>query len=335
MDRRRCLRMGAMAAVVAAAAVRVPAATLRPVTIQWQTDAPLKVLPVRLAERLGYFAAEGVPVAFEPWSERPPQALPGARSPVRVTAGGFDSVLRQHLQGQLELVFLTLARTPQLGFGLRHSLQASAELPLQLEDARIGVPQASRLAQRIAWLVVLAHGVQPRPTQFVALPTAQQAQAAFQRGEVDAVCVGDPLLTGLQRRGAIRVVTDTRHLSESLRLLGGPVLCAGLSASAAVVESHAAELQAVARAVQRALRWLQTAGPMDLAPHAGLAGFAGDPGAFLSVIMHTRESFAVDGAVDERAIHNVLRILRSLPQGHQYEGIEPVRLYTARLASAL
>ncbi|WP_334153846.1 ABC transporter substrate-binding protein [Tepidimonas sp.] len=253
---------------------------------------------------------------------------------MRVTAGGFDSVLRQHLQGQLELAFLTLARTPQLGFGLRHSLQAGAELPLQLEDARIGVPQASRLAQRIAWLVVLAHGVQPRQTQFVALPTAQQARAAFQLREVDAVCVGDPMLTRLQRRGDIRVVTDTRHLSESLRLLGGPVLCPRLSASAAVVESHAAELQAVARAVQRALRWLQTAGPMDLAPHAGLAGFAGDPGAFLSVIMHTREAFAVDGAVDERAIHNVLRILRSLPQGHQYEGIEPVRLYTARLASA-
>lgn len=331
MDRRRCLRVGVMAAMTAAATLRVRAAPLRPVTVQWQTDAPLKILPVRLADRLGYFAAEGVPVAFEPWSERPLEALPGARPAARVYAGGFEVVLRQHLQGQPELAFLTVARTPQLGFGLRHPLRAETDLPLQLQDARIGVPQANRLAQRIAWLVLQTHGAQPRPAQFVALPDVRQAQAAFLVGDVDAVCVGDPLLTRLQRLGVIRVVTDTRHLSESLRLLGGPVVCACLSASAAQVESHAAELQAVARAVQRALRWLQTAGPVDLAQHADLAGFAGDPGTFLSVIMHTRESFAVDGALDERSVHNALRVLRVLPQGRVYDGLDSGRLYTTRL----
>ncbi|MDM7456919.1 MAG: hypothetical protein P3W97_006650 [Tepidimonas sp.] len=293
----------------------------------------MKILPVRLAHRLGYFAAEGVPVMLEPYEERSSKAMPGERSPVQVTAGDFDTVLQQHLQGQRELLFLTLARTPQLGFGVRHPQRTGAELSLLLQNALIGLPQASRWAQRVAWMVMQAHGVQPRPAQFVILSTAQQVQTAFLLGDVDAVCVGEPLLTGLQRRGGIRVVADTRYLSESMRLLGGPVLYAGLSSPAAWVESHADELQSVARAVRRALLWLQTAGPIDLAPHADLVGFAGDPRTFLSVIMHARESFAVDGSVDEGAIHNGLRIVRLLPQGHLYDGIEPAHLYSARLAT--
>lgn len=331
MDRRGCLRAAALAAV-AACPGWLRAAPLRGVVVKMQVDAPLKVLPVRLAERLGFFAAESVPVVLEADEGRSVEAAISTDASVRIYAGGFERMLQRHLQGKTEKAFLSLARTPQIGFGVRPTAPLDAPGPTALQDARIGVPAIPSLGQRVAWLVLQAHDIRPTPSNFVEMRDARHAHDAFVRGEVDAICYGDPVVTRLQRRGYIRLVKDTRNVSESLRLFGGPVVCAALSAPPPVLESHAAELQALSRAVVRALRWLQTATAMDLAPHADLAGFGSDRATFLSMVAHTRGSFTPDGVVEERSVHNVLRTLRTLPQGAAYEALEPVRLYTERFA---
>lgn len=332
MDRRRCLRAVGLAAVVACPGW-VRAAPLRGVAVQMQVEAPLKGLPVRLAERLGYFAAEGLPVVLETADARSAE-FPMGTTAARVYAGGFERIVQRTLQGHPEKAFLSLARTPQIGFGVRPAAQGDAIPPALLQESRIGVPAIPSLAHRVAWLVLQAHDVRPKPSHFVELPDARLAQEAFVRGQVDAICYGDPLLTRLQRHGQIRLVKDTRSLSDSLRLFGGPVVCAVLSAPLPVLESHAPELQALSRAVVRALRWLQTASAMDLAAHADLAGFGSERATFLSMVAHTRGSFTADGIVDERSVQNVLRMLRTLPQGGAYDGLEPVRLYTERFSAS-
>lgn len=269
-----------------------------------QPDARFKLLPVRLAERLGYFAAEGLSVSFAAQDGRPGQPL--------VQVGGLEQLLERRSRGHREQAILAIARTPQMAFGLRPSARSVGDIGASLQQSRIGLAAPSAVARRVAWLALQAHNVPPQSARFIPLPDTRNARAAFLGGQVDAICYDDPLITRLQRSGDIQMVADTRHLSESLRLFGGAMVCACLSAPGALLDSHAAELQALVRSVQRALRWLQTAAPMDLAAHAGLAGFAGDPSTFLSVFVHARETFSVDGAIEEGAVRNTVRILREL-----------------------
>ena len=298
------------------------------VVLQWAPDTPLAILPVRLADRLGYFAAEGVAVVLAPLGAA--ATAPPGPDAVRVYAGAFDVVLRQHLQGQPELAFLALVRTPQLGFGWRHPAPAQGQ-GLTTAPVRVGVLPGNRMAPAIAALVLQGQGIALRQVQYPTLTDTAPTRALLASGDIDAICVGDPLLTRLQRLGVVRLVADTRHPSDSQRWLGGPVLCACLSAAEPQVRSHSAELQAVARAVRRALRWLQTAGPSDLARHADLGGLADDPSLFLSVLMHTRASFSPDGALEPLAVQQALRVLHTLPHGMGDEPPDPARLYTGRL----
>ncbi|WP_299022786.1 hypothetical protein [uncultured Tepidimonas sp.] len=328
MDRRGCLRVLGGAVVTTTLPPRVRAGAAAPVSVQWALHTPLAALPVRLAERLGYFAAEGVAVALAPHGSASAAALdPDA---VRVHAGAFDFVLRQQLHGQPEQAFLALVRTPQLGFGWRHPAPAQGQ-GLAAAPVRVGVLAGDRMAPAIAALVLQGQGVAPGQVQYPTLGDVAHTQTLLASGTIDAVCVGDPMLTQLQRQGAIRLVADTRHPSDSQRLLGGPVLCACLSAPEPQVRRHGAELQSVARAVRRALRWLQTAGPSDLARHADLGGFAGDPSLFLSILMHTRGAFSPDGTLEPQAVQQVLRVLYAQPQGMDYDSLDPTRLYTTRL----
>ncbi|WP_153004413.1 ABC transporter substrate-binding protein [Tepidimonas taiwanensis] len=331
MDRRRCVRAG----VAAAAAAALPplyrrAQAAQPVWLSWPADTPWKTLAVRLALRLGYTAAEGLQVR----AVRPGAAVAPGSGP-RVHAGGIDFVLRQNLDGEAERAFWGLARTPQLGFALRHASNgADAGVAARLRDGRIGVAAHDPMAAYVASLVLLAHGVRPRPGQLVLWADADEAQTALVQGDVDAVCVGDPLLTRWQQAGAIRVLSDTRYAAESQRLLGGPVVCACLSASARDIAEHGPTLRALVRAVQRAGRWLQTASAMDLVPHADLADLAGDPGMFVTVVTHTRESWMVDGSLDERSFHHVLRVLRTLSDSERYEALTPERLVATRWSAS-
>ncbi|MEW6694162.1 MAG: hypothetical protein AB1371_04290 [Pseudomonadota bacterium] len=337
MDRRRYLRAAAVAAMAAAASgiARGPLAWGQPsVRLLWQADAALKVFPVLLALRLGFFHAEGVAVAAGPWDARtqPPAPAPGAGT-VRVLAGDFDTVLRQHARGQAEQAFLALARTPLLGLAERHIPDAVDAPPLAWPNARIGILASHALPPRIVALALQRQGLTARAGQLVALADTAQIEAALQDGRLDAVCIDDPLLTRLQRRGAIRVVIDTRQWSESQRLVGGAMVGACLSVATSQVATHGAELQATARAVQRALRWLQTASPLDLADHADLAGFAGDATAFLAVFAQMRESYSPDGAVGEPMVLNTLRVWQALPFGAGDDRLAPTRLYTPRFVA--
>lgn len=321
--------------MAAAAAAALPslhprAQAAQPIWLSWPADTPWKTLAVRLALRLGYFAAEGVQVR----SVLPGAALAPAPGP-RVHAGGIDFVLRQNLDGEAERAFWGLTRTPQLGFALRHAGNGvEATVAVRLRDARIGVAAHDLMAAYVASLVLLAHGVRPRPAQFVPWTDTDEAHTALVQGGVDAVCVGDPLLTRWQQAGAIRIISDTRYAAESLRLLGGPVVCACLSASARDIAEHGPTLRALVRAVQRAGHWLQTASAMDLVPHADLADLAGDPGTFVTIVTHTRESWMVDGALDERSFHHVLRVLRTLSDGERYEALTPERLVATRWSAS-
>lgn len=328
MNRRRWVRTGLAVAASVSCPWLVHAARLRPVGVALQPDSRFKLLPVRLAERLGYFAAEGLPVSIATAADG------GVTSAPVVQVGGFDRLLVRRSRGQMEQAVLTISRTPQMALGLRPTPRGGGDIAASLERVRIGLAAPNEVARRVAWMALQAHDVPPQSARFISLPDAAGARDAFLGGRVEALCYDDPLITRLQRTGDIQLVTDTRHLSESLRLFGGPVICACLSASAAVLDSHAPEVQALVRSVQRALRWLQTAGPVDLAAHADLAGFTGDPATFLSVFVHARETFAVDGAFEESAIRNTVRMLRQVSPDAFSRALDGAPLHTSRFLAA-
>ena len=90
--------------------------------------------------------------------------------------------------------------------------------------------------------------------------------------------------------------------------------------------------QALANAIVRGLKWLQTAGPGDIIKAVPESYFLGDRGIYLASFNKVREAFALDGLVPEEGAKNALRVLASIDSGVSADKIALGRTYTNEFA---
>ena len=305
-------------------------ASLRPVTVWVQGKHHIKQLPLLLAQRLGFFAAEGIDVQFH---EVPPAVrtlTEVAALPATVFSGSFERTLYLNAMGKSHQSFVALSRSPQvvLGMSVRHSSPNAAWS--DLVGGVMGVPTIGGTAHRVAQLALLRAGLRPSDVQFMEMPDPAMAMHAFSRGDVDALSYTDPLVTQLERMGEFRVLSDTRTLRDTESIFGGPVTCTCMSAPEEFIERNPQLIQSVTDAIVRALKWLHTAGPQDLVRHTPEEWKMFDLGVYLAAFNRSRETISVDGMSPPRASSNVLRALDKLRLPIDVQRINPDTSYTNR-----
>ena len=295
--------------------------------------ASLLHLPLTIAERLGYFGAEGVGVELREFGS----PLSAAQAVLRREAHLLCAPLSQFWQtrelGNLPAFrsFTLLARTPQLVLGLStKTLPHDADL-VALRGRRIGVPALGSMADRMGRSLLRRAAVMPDDLEWVPLSHPFAAVQAFRNGQVDALCFGDPVIRQLEQLGELRAVVDTRSLRGCTDVFGGPLPSACLGAPAAFLAQYPRSSQALADAVVRALKWLQSAEPADVIKVVPEPFFLGDRYLYLQAFVRTRDAWSSDGVMPA----NGVAVVRDLLEAAEASGMGKGALdevYTNELA---
>lgn len=293
-----------------------------------QNGEQIKQLPLFLAHHLGYFDAEGLDVVLVPLPAHVHSLDAVLGLPADVFAGSFERTALLHARGQAARAFVALAYAPQVALGM-----SPAALPPQapwsdLVGARIGVPALGSLSHRVAQLILMRAGLKPTDVHFVEVPTAASAMAAFRAGTIEGLSHTDPVITELEPKGMMRLVSDTRLLRTSQQVFGGNIVCACLSASESFVASQPEVVQGLTNGVVRALKWLQTATPLDLVSHLPAGAWWADRALFLKAFNWSRDTLAPDGQIPDEAPLNVLRAMQRLALNPPLERIHAPATYT-------
>ncbi len=74
----------------------------------------------------------------------------------------------------------------------------------------------------------------------------------------------DPVMTMLEQKGDVKIISDTRTLKGTHDVFGGPMPAACFYSHADFVQKNPNTCQALANAIVHGLKWLQTAGPSDI-----------------------------------------------------------------------
>lgn len=338
MRRRAVLAGGLWGSVAWAGGAGARRAGLRPVAVTVQGWASLKQLPLWLALRLGYFADEGLDVTFQSVPPHVQRLEQLAQLPLELFAGTFERTLYLNAQGAAHQALVLLARSPQvvLAASARH-YPADVGLP-DLAGARIGVSASGALGHRVAQLALLRGGLSAHDAHYIELPTPQAALRAFERGDIEVLSHTDPLITRLDVQGWVRLVSDTRTLRECDQVFGGPMACTCLSAPRDWIERHPQTAQGLANGLVRALKWLHTAAPVDLAPHlpprlspkSSSSAPQDDASLFLSAFYRSRETLSMDGRLADAAPLTVMRALDRLKVPLNWARVQPEQTYTHR-----
>lgn len=271
--------------------------------------AELNYLPISVAERLGYFAQEGLDVQLREYPESDAALQAVLTGAAQVFSGPFSSVIALHARGQQYQSFVLQGRAPQLVLGVSLRTMGHFRHLSELRGKRVGVVALGSASHLMARLVMEKAGMNLRDVQYLALPEAAQAVQAFRSGEVDALCYLDPLMTQLEREGNLRVVADSRTLRGSADVFGGPMPAGCLSAPADLVSGEPALIQALTNATVHALKWLQTAGPSDIIKVVPENYFQGDRAIYLAAFNRVREAWAPDGLMPDEGPATAARAL--------------------------
>lgn len=290
--------------------------------------ASFSMLPLTVAERLGYFAAEGVDVQVREFPDTLACVQSVATGASQVLSTGYATAVALRARGTLPLTaFVQQGRTPQLVMGVADQMAHHS-----LKDARIGLSITNTDAHRMARLVLQRVGLKEGDVRFVPLRRHAQAVAAFRTGQVDAICYTDPTVTLLEQEGAIKVMADTRTVRGSSDVFGGPLPAACLAAPEAFLERQPAEAQALSFAMVRALKWLQTAGPSDIIRVVPEVYFLGDRSVYLAAFSRVRESWTPDGLMPAAGPATFLKTVESLGDMPETRGLDMEKTYTNRFA---
>ena len=306
-----------LAGALAAASLAAPAlnAQSRPektkVGIAVGGKAAFYYLPLTIAEQLGYFKAEGLEVEISDFAggSRALQAVVGGSADV--VSGAYEHTINLQSKNQMFQAFVLQGRAPQISVGVSTKAMPGYKTVADLRGKKIGVSAPGSSTNMVANLVLSRAGVKASEVSFIGVGTAAGALAALRSGQIDAMSNTDPVMTMLEQKGEVRIISDTRTLKGTQEVFGGPMPAGCLYAPSEFVQKNPATVQALTNAMVHALKWLQTAGPSDIIKTVPESYLLGDRGLYLASFNKVREAISLDGLIPEQGPKTALAALAS------------------------
>ncbi|MCJ0763074.1 ABC transporter substrate-binding protein [Variovorax terrae] len=331
-------RTFASLAALGAAAVAVPALRAQPklekskIAIAVGGKAAFYYLPLTISEQLGYFKAEGLDVEISDFSggARALQAVVGGSADV--CSGAFEHTINLQSKNQFFQAFVLQGRAPQIALGISTKAMPNYKTLADLKGKKIGVSAPGSSTNMVANLVLSRAGLKASDVSYIGVGTAAGALAALRSGQIDAMSNTDPVMTMLEQKGDVKIVSDTRTLKGTLDVFGGSMPAACLYASTEFIQKNPNTCQALANAIVHGLKWLQTAGPSDIIKTVPESYLLGDRALYLASFNKVREAIALDGLVPDDGPKTALKALASFDNTVKADKIDLAKTYTNEFA---
>ena len=289
-------------------------------------------LPLTISEQLGYFKAEGLEVDISDFAggARALQAVVGGSADV--CSGAFEHTINLQSKNQMFQAFVLQGRAPQIAFGVSTKNLPGYRSIADLRGKKIGVSAPGSSTNMMANLVLSRGGLKPGDVSFIGVGTAAGALTALRSGQIDAMSNTDPVMTMLEQKGEVKIISDTRTLKGTAEVFGGPMPAACLYAPTEFVQKNPNTCQALANAIVHGLKWLQTAGPGDIIKTVPENYLLGDRALYLASFNKVRESISIDGLIPEEGVRTALKALVSFDPSIKADKIDLAKTYTNEFA---
>jgi NitT/TauT family transport system substrate-binding protein len=331
ISRRTFTSMAAVAAAsIAAPALRAAQGKLEKTKIALAVGGKpaFYYLPLTISEQLGYFKAEGLDVEISDFAggARALQALVGGSADI--VSGAYEHTINMQSKNQYIQAFVLQGRAPQIALGVSTKAMPNYRSLTDLKGKKIGISAPGSSTNMVANLVLSRAGLKASDVSYVGVGTSAGALAALRSGQIDAMSNTDPVMTMLEQKGDVKIISDTRTLKGTQEVFGGPMPAACFYTHADFIARNPNTCQALANAIVHGLKWLQTAGPSDIIKTVPEGYLLGDRALYLASFNKVREAIALDGLIPEEGARTALKALASFDPAIKPERIQLAKTYT-------
>ena len=323
-------------ALAAAAALPLASSLARPALAQSRIKVRIAgggitiygYMPFFVAQAQNMFAKHGIDaeIAQFPGGSRAMQAVLGGSSDV--ACGFYEHTVQIAAKGGHLVAFVLQTRNSGLVLGVRKQLADKVNTAADLKGLKIGVSAPGSATHLFAMLLMTKAGIKGTDAAAVGVGTTQTALTAFERGDVDALSLFDPIIADLERQGEIKIIGDARAAENTRRIFGGPYASGTLYGEAGWVAKNEAAVRGCAVAIQEATAFLKGASPQQaidaLGPGMCFVGMDVCTQGFTA----NRDAFDHDGRIQPAMADTVKRTLASFDPAIAAANVDTAATFT-------
>lgn len=309
---------GAAAGVPAASASRAHKSSHLSVSMSVADESAFISLPVVLAQRLGYYAKEGLNVSMS-------SAKGGAEAADALVSGSadtavvaFDTLLSLDSKKVGYASFATLCRY-YTGILVAAPGDKSITSVKSLAHTTIGITSPGSSSERFVDYLLARHGVNPKSVSFVSVGVGSTALAALTHHEVSAAFLLQPDLTILEAKtsGHVKVLTNTQTAAGDVAAFGNRYYPSTvLAAKATWLESHAAAARRLDAAISRTMTWIRHHSAAQIADKMPASYYSGQKATYVKALATIKASYSSNGKMPRSAAATVNRVLVKFLPGY-------------------
>ncbi len=271
----------------------------------------LYYLPLTLADRLGYFKAEGLDVTINDFGggAKALQALVGGS--VDAVTGAYEHTIRMQQKGQKITATIELGRFPGIVWAVAKAKADKVKTIADLKGMKIGVTAPGSSTHLTTVYQLAKAGLTADDVAFVGVGGGASAVAALENGAVDAVAHLDPVISKLQADDAVKILVDTRTEEGTRAVFGGTNPAAVLYVKADFAEANPNTVQALTNAFWKTLKWIEKATPEEIAAAVPEDYWLGDKTLYLTSVKASLPTYSKTGIVPAEGMTSTLKFLET------------------------
>lgn len=292
-------------------------------------------LPARLADQLGYFKEQGLEVELmsEPSGiNAEDMMLSGAAQGV---IGAYDHTINLQAKGKAvqSVVQFSIAPGEVELVATRHAQQIKS--PADFKGRKLGVTGLGSSTSFLTHYLAARHEVKASEVTLVPAGSGSTFIAAMKQGRVDAGMTTEPTASHLLATGEAKVLVDLRTPEATRKALGGLYPFACLYMETAWINGHRGEVQKLANALVKALRYISDHSAADIAAQLPMHSLGGDKALYIHSLASSKSMFTPDGVMPPSGPPSVLKILSAVNKGVREKTIDLSRTYTTEFVNAV
>ncbi len=294
----------------------------------------LYYLPLTIAERKGFFKAEGLDVTINDFSggAKALQALIGGS--VDAVTGAYEHTIRMQDKGQSVVAVLELGRFPGIVIGVAKAKAATVKSIADLKGLKLGVTAPGSSTHLTALYLLAKSGLAGDDVAVIGVGGGASAVAALESGNVDAISHLDPVISKLEADGAMTVLVDTRTEAGTRAVYGTTNPAATLYLKADFIKANPKTTQALTNALYRALQWLVTATPEDIAATVPEDYWLGDKALYIRAVKASLATYSRTGIITDEASRGMLEFLKVVDPAFASANIDLAKTFDPSFATA-
>lgn len=272
----------------------------------------IRNLPAIVAERLGYFKAEGQIVTLTEMREdvAPEEMLMDSR--IDGVVAFYHHILLSRPEGKIAESVITLAISPGFSVVVANRLKDTVKTAADLKGMKIaaGNPTSGTgLAAR--WLMASA-GLATGDYSVVPLVPPEKMAKALKDGGVDATVAHNPDPAYYMSQGAGFILADLTSADGTKKALGTLFPTTSLYMANGYVKAHPEAVQHLVNAFERALKYINSHSAEDIMALMPKSVVGKNKAEYLDDLRVEKQMFATDGKTAESDVQMELKVLSDI-----------------------